>query len=167
MNDNENFALFKSKRAKVKKAWIDYNGHMNVAYYTLAFDKAIDEFLEKVLSIGPSFIKKSGQGSYALQTQYLYLRELLQNSTFEVSILVVDFTPKRMHLMAKMIESVDQEVCATCETIMVNVDLKERKSCQYPSSVLKKLINLYNAAERVRSKTLIGQPIGLRHHGKN
>ena len=31
---------------KVLKEWLDYNGHMNVAYYTLAFDKSLDIFLE-------------------------------------------------------------------------------------------------------------------------
>ena len=29
---------------EVLEDWIDYNGHMNVAYYTLAFDRAIDLF---------------------------------------------------------------------------------------------------------------------------
>ena len=28
--------------------WIDYNGHMNVAYYTLVFDHAVDEFFTYV-----------------------------------------------------------------------------------------------------------------------
>ena len=36
---------------EVLEDWIDYNGHMNVAYYTLAFDRAIDLFLENTLGI--------------------------------------------------------------------------------------------------------------------
>ena len=28
--------------------WIDYNGHMNVAYYVLAFDRGVDEFLSLI-----------------------------------------------------------------------------------------------------------------------
>ena len=63
---------FKTKNSKVKKSWIDYNGHMNVGYYTFAFDKAIDEFLEKIIGIGPSYIGRVKQGSYALQTQFFY-----------------------------------------------------------------------------------------------
>ena len=31
---------------QVLKEWLDYNGHMNVAFYTLAFDKSLDIFLE-------------------------------------------------------------------------------------------------------------------------
>ena len=66
---------FKSKDRKVKKSWIDHNGHMNVAYYTFAFDGAIDEFLEQALGIGPSFIREEKKGFYALQTQYRYPQE--------------------------------------------------------------------------------------------
>ena len=42
MNNSMLLVPFKSKNRKVLKEWIDNNGHMNVAYYTLAFDEAID-----------------------------------------------------------------------------------------------------------------------------
>ena len=31
---------------KVLPAWIDYNGHMNVAYYLVAFDTGLDAFVD-------------------------------------------------------------------------------------------------------------------------
>ena len=37
--------------------WIDYNGHMNVAYYVLAFDQATDEFFD-YLGIGNSYVEQ-------------------------------------------------------------------------------------------------------------
>ena len=37
---------------KVLAEWIDYNGHMNVVFYTLAFDSSLDFFLEEILGIG-------------------------------------------------------------------------------------------------------------------
>ena len=39
-------APLKLPTRKVLKSWIDYNGHMNVAYYTMAIDNSIDYFLE-------------------------------------------------------------------------------------------------------------------------
>ena len=153
---------FKSKKRKVKKSWIDYNGHMNVAFYTVAFDNAIDEFLEKAVGIGPKFIESSKQGSYALQTQYRYLRELLRGDSFFVSIFVADFTLKRLHLMSQIICLPRQEISASCETIMVNVDLKKRQSCEYPKFAHDKISELYRASEALRHVTPIGQPIGLR-----
>jgi len=39
---------------EVKPEWIDYNGHMNVAYYVLAFDHAIDDFYGR-LGLGEAY----------------------------------------------------------------------------------------------------------------
>ena len=36
----------------VKDDWIDYNGHLNMAYYNVLFDTAVDEVFER-LGIGP------------------------------------------------------------------------------------------------------------------
>ena len=30
---------------RVEPAWIDYNGHLNMAYYNVLFDRAVDEAL--------------------------------------------------------------------------------------------------------------------------
>ena len=162
MNNSEILVPFKSKTRNVQKEWIDYNGHMNVAYYTLAFDEAIDEFLESEVGVGPPFIKKHQQGSYALQTQYRYLAELILHDGFAVTIFVANFTLKRMHLMLTMINPNGQKIFATCETIMVNVDLKKRKSCEYSEFVQIKLKKLYDDSEKLRVSTTIGHPIGLR-----
>jgi acyl-CoA thioester hydrolase len=42
----------------VKPEWIDVNGHMNVAYYVLAFDLAVDALWEG-FGITAEYIKSS------------------------------------------------------------------------------------------------------------
>ena len=37
-----NESLIVCPEQRVEPAWIDYNGHMNMAYYNLAFDRALD-----------------------------------------------------------------------------------------------------------------------------
>jgi acyl-CoA thioester hydrolase len=37
------FAPFVSSVMRVEPAWIDYNGHLNMAYYNVLFDRAVDE----------------------------------------------------------------------------------------------------------------------------
>ena len=53
-NKKNNFELFESNVQSVSEDWIDYNGHMNVAYYTLAFDKASSNTLDI------AFFRRSG-----------------------------------------------------------------------------------------------------------
>ncbi len=152
---------FTSKTQIVQDSWIDYNGHMNVGYYTFAFDTAIDQFLDEMIGIGPKFVETSGQGSYALQSQYRYLQELMLNMQFNISIFIADIDSKRLHLMLDMKALKDPISFATCETVLVNVDLKERKSCDYPEFAQEKLKNLYESSKHIRANTRIGHPIGL------
>ena len=162
-NEDSGLSIYKSESRKVKSAWIDSNNHMNVAYYTLAFDEAIDEFLDSELQIGPSSsLKTVNQGSYALQSQYRYLTELLEDDKFYITIFVADFTEKKMHLMLQMYESSANRLCASCETIMINVDLEQRRSCNYSISTYEKLSELHQRAEQLRSSIVMGHPIGLR-----
>ncbi len=40
------FAPFVSTVMRVEPGWIDYNGHLNMAYYNVLFDRAVDEAYE-------------------------------------------------------------------------------------------------------------------------
>jgi len=44
---------------QVLPEWIDFNGHMNVAYYVMAFDHGVDG-LTSYLDIGPEGIEARG-----------------------------------------------------------------------------------------------------------
>ena len=127
---------YKTRNQKVLPEWIDYNGHMNVAYYTLAFDKALDFFFEDVLRIGPSFVEKNKEGPFALKASYNYFSELLEEEIFFVDISILDFDSKRVHLFGQMRKDKSLELSAVFETVLMNMDLSARTVKQYPERVL-------------------------------
>ena len=133
---------YRTKNQTVLRDWIDYNGHMNVAFYTLAFDKALDFFFEDVLNIGPSFVEKNMEGPFALKASYNYFSELLEGENFFVDISILEFDPKRVHLFGEMRKDVSLELSAVFETVLMNMDLSARKVKPYPDRVLK-LFNLF------------------------
>ena len=94
-------------RQTVLPEWIDYNGHMNVAYYTLAFDKAFDDFLENWMGTGISYVARSRMGPMALQSQICYLGELMEGEAFSVRVWLIDCDEKRMHFFGQMIAEND------------------------------------------------------------
>ena len=49
-------APFISSVMHIEPQWIDYNGHLNVAYYNVLFDRAVDELYEP-LGLGPDYLK--------------------------------------------------------------------------------------------------------------
>jgi len=51
------FAPFVSSPMRVEPAWIDYNGHLNMAYYNVLFDRAVDEAFE-LIGCGLDYVKR-------------------------------------------------------------------------------------------------------------
>jgi acyl-CoA thioester hydrolase len=56
-------APFVSSLMRVEPAWIDYNGHLNMAYYNVLFDRAVDEVYER-LGIGLEYLKRSHHSTF-------------------------------------------------------------------------------------------------------
>ena len=136
---------YRTKNQTVLSEWIDYNGHMNVAYYTLAFDRALDFFFEDMLNIGPSFVEKNKEGPFALKASYNYFSELLEGESFFVNISILDFDLKRVHVFGEMRKDKSLELSAVFETVLMNMDLSARKVKQYPDRVLE-LFDLFKSS---------------------
>ena len=153
---------YKTRNQKVLPEWIDYNGHMNVAYYTLAFDKALDFFFEDVLGIGPSFVEKNKEGPFALKASYNYFSELLEKEIFFVDISILDFDSKRVHLFGEMRKDKSLELSAVFETVLMNMDLSARTVKQYPDRVLE-LFSVFKSSLMVDNIPIeIGKKITLK-----
>ena len=86
-----------SYAATVKRDWLDYNDHMNVAYYVMAFDLAIDAFKE-VIGISRQYIERERRSTVALESHITYQQEASLGDELRIDTRVVDFDGKRAHL---------------------------------------------------------------------
>src|SRR6202163_2690508 len=90
------FAPFVSSMMRVEDHWIDYNGHLNMAYYNVMFDRAIDELWLK-LGIGRGYRKQRNGSTFTAECHVRYLREIHLGDPVQVSILLVEADEKRLH----------------------------------------------------------------------
>ena len=146
---------------KVPAEWIDYNGHMNVAYYTMAFDQALDVFLEAELGIGEAHAARVRQGPYALQANFQYLGEILEGESFVISVRLIDYDVKRMHLFVEM-RNAGGNIAATGEHLLMNVDLVARKSTPYPDWALNRMSDMLASHAKQEKPPQLGATIGIR-----
>ena len=72
------FAPFVSSVMKVEQSWIDYNGHLNMAYYNVLFDRCVDEAYE-LLGIGLEYLKSRQHSTFTAEAHVRYLRELRED----------------------------------------------------------------------------------------
>src|SRR3546814_15260526 len=75
---------FDRHRAVVLPEWIDYNGHMNVDYYLLAFDQATDLFFDH-LGLGAAHRAATGGSTFAGDIHLTYRRELREGDPLRVT----------------------------------------------------------------------------------
>lgn len=104
----------------VCSAWVDYNGHMNYAYYVVAFDRGTDVLFE-MLDLGASYRQRSGRTLYVVETHVAYLLELKHGDSFKVDTILADADQKRLHLY-QALSNAEGEVCATSEVLCLHVD---------------------------------------------
>src|SRR5689334_535014 len=89
-------APFVSSVMRVEPAWIDYNGHLNMAYYNVLFDRAVDEVLE-IIGCGLDYVETKRLSWFTAEVHVRYLRELHSGDPVRVSVQLIDCDAKRMH----------------------------------------------------------------------
>ncbi|MEO1494862.1 MAG: thioesterase family protein [Pseudomonadota bacterium] len=145
----------------VPAAWIDYNGHMNVAYYVMAIDHALDEVFD-MLGLGEDLVKTRRMGPMALVSQIHYMDELLEGQKFACDFQLLDADHKRMHLFVTMHHLDKGTVAATYEGLSLNVDLEARRSADYPAECLARVEALMAAHRDLAPPENAGASIGIR-----
>ncbi|UWQ92234.1 thioesterase family protein [Rhodobacteraceae bacterium M382] len=146
----------------VRPEWIDYNGHMNVGYYGIAFDQAIDKVFDHELGIGTEFIKSEGQGPYVLQSHMQFLQELLEGQKFDVQFRLIDHDHKRLHFFGEMMRQPDGVVCATQEIVAMNVDHETARSTAYPDWAQRRFSRMLSDHKAMARPRQLGASLGLR-----
>ncbi|HBK13833.1 MAG TPA: thioesterase, partial [Gammaproteobacteria bacterium] len=125
-------------RERVIEDWIDYNGHLNMAYYNVIFDHGVDHFYD-LLNVGAAYAS-SGVGScFTLEVHLHYVQELKLGDEVEVRLQLLDFDHKRLHYYQEMYHCTDGYLAATSEQIALHVDMTSRRSAPFPADVTNKL----------------------------
>ncbi|MGB0411591.1 MAG: thioesterase family protein [Pikeienuella sp.] len=155
-------SMLRMSRQTVLPEWIDYNGHMNVAFYVMALDRAFDELLEDWIGIGESFVARSRLGPMSLQAQTFYIAEMVEGEAFHVDIQLIDYDAKRFHFYGEMIAENDGRLAAAYEGLSMAVDLEERRPAPYPDWAIERLAAMMEAQSALPIPERVGKPIKIR-----
>ena len=121
---------------KIIKEWIDYNGHMNMAYYVLIFDQAWENILNK-FQMGGEKAEESKRTTMVVETRTTYDREVKEGDEVEVYVSYFDHDKKRLHLKCEMYEKKNKKLSATMENLSLYIDLDKRKVTEFEDEKVK------------------------------
>jgi acyl-CoA thioester hydrolase len=147
-------------RETVDPAWIDYNGHMNLAYYVLAFDHATDEFFDYI-GLGTAYLDRNNCSTFTLETHVTYERELMAGDPMRFETQLLDHDVKRLHYMHFMYHDREGYLASTNELISLHVDMTQRRSSPMPQSVIERLDQVASSHGALPRPTQAGRVISL------
>src|SRR5579885_224241 len=114
------FAPFVSSIMTVEPGWIDYNGHLNMAYYNVLFDRAVDEAYE-LIGVGLDYLKRHKHSTFTAEVHVRYLRELHAGDPVRVTFQLLDYDAKRIHYFEQLFHAEEGWVSATSENMSLHV----------------------------------------------
>jgi acyl-CoA thioester hydrolase len=115
----------------VRPEWIDANGHMNLAYYVVAFDLATDALYD-VLGIGQLYRDTTPYSCFTVETHTLYEREMLVGEKLRVGAQVLARDDKRLIYFHEMFHSGTGERVAVQELLALHIDMRVRRVTPFP-----------------------------------
>ncbi|MDJ0946010.1 MAG: thioesterase family protein [Kiloniellales bacterium] len=125
-------------RAVVESDWIDYNGHMNVAYYVLVFDWATDAFLD-FLGLDEALRAAAGSSTFSVEAHITYQREVVEGDPLRFTTQLLGYDEKRIHYLHRMYHAEAGFLASTIEWMTLHVDLKARKVGPMPAQIQARL----------------------------
>ena len=150
----------KSAPYSIESQWIDYNGHFNMAYYNVLFDKDSDVALALV-GLGPAYVEKTGNSYFTLEAHISYLRELTVTDQVRIATQILDFDSKRLHYVQMMHHATEDWISCITEIIVMHVEMRLKKSSSFPADVLEKIRAAHDAHKSLPVPLQVGHRIGI------
>jgi acyl-CoA thioester hydrolase len=152
-------APFVSAPHRIEDQWIDYNGHLNMAYYHVLFDRTVDEAFD-ILGLGAGYVKRANASYFTLEAHVTYLRELYAGDEVRVALQILDFDSKRIHYVQQMVHGDGWLSCMT-ENMVMHVDLTAKRSSPFPPEVLSRIEAMHAAHNALPVPPQVGHRIAI------
>jgi acyl-CoA thioester hydrolase len=155
------FTPFVSSVMRIEPGWIDYNGHLNMAYYNVLFDRAVDEaFL--LCGMGPDYAKERGCSYFVVESRLRYRRELTRRDRVRITLQLIGVDDKRMRFVMEMRHAAEGWLAASAEHLALHVDMTTRKATPFPVDIREALESMRAAHSAMATPDWAGEGVAMR-----
>lgn len=153
-------APFEGRTLEVESQWTDYNGHLNMAYYNVLFDRAGDEAFAE-LGLGPDYIKATGNSFFTLEIHVTYVQEMHAGDPVRITTRLLDYDAKRVHYVQEMYHAREGYLACVSENIVMHIDMAAKKSSPFPPDVLARIKAMADGHRDLPVPAQVGHKIGI------
>lgn len=154
------FAPFVSSTLRIRPEWIDYNGHLNMAYYGVLFDTAVEQAFA-AMGLGEDYVRDRNGTTMTAEWHVVYRQELRLEDPVRVTLQLVDFDDKRLHIYMEMRHATEFWLAAAAESMNLHVDMAERKVRPFPPDILATMAIMKAAHAALPKPEYLGRVIGV------
>lgn len=154
---------FFSPLMDVEKDWIDYNGHLNMAFYAVLFDRCVDNLWDKI-GFGEAYHEGTGCTTYVAEYRVRYIREIHQGDRIRASWRLLAHDDKSWHFCQELIHE-DGWVSATGEGVGLHIDTSGPRVVAMPAPIQTRFQSFFEDHDKLPRPDWVGRPMGIRRKG--
>lgn len=148
-------------RCTVKPEWVDYNRHMSESCYLLVFGDNNDAFF-RYFGIDDDY-RSGGHSIYTAETHIRHLREVALGEPLRLTLRLLDFDHKRLHIFHEMVHAASDTLLATAEQLLMHVDMKAARTAPFPLELQTRLDVIRTAHAQDPRPADAGRVIAINH----
>lgn len=140
--------------------WIDYNGHLNEAYYLVIFSKATDA-IQDHLGMTIDTIKGTGYTLFTVETHLQYIQEIGLGKVVYVTTQILECDNKRLRIFHSMYNEAN-ELLATAEKLFLSYNLQQERVVNFSDDFAANLDKLLEQQGDMPAPEAAGKGIALK-----
>ena len=144
----------------VEDQWTDYNGHLNMAYYAVLFDRSAEEMFEG-FGLGADYVKETNCTTFTLETHTTYANELHAGDEVRIETQIIGADRKRVHYVQQMFRGDTSYLACVLEVIISHVDMTAKRTSPFPPDIQVRIDELAAKHKPLPLPPQVGHVIGL------
>jgi len=148
-------------RPTVLPEWVDYNGYMSESCSVLGVGDNSDAFF-RLVGIDEGYRDQVGRSLYTVQTHIHNIREVAEGEPLRLTLQLLDFDDKRVHIFHAMHHATSGDLLATGEQMLVHVDMAQGRATPMPADLQARLYAIAQSHASLPTPPQVGKPMGIR-----
>jgi acyl-CoA thioesterase FadM len=149
---------FSAYSCKVRREWLDYNGHMHDASYGIALSDANEEMFA-ALDLSADYRATHGASLFTVEAHIRYLAECSLGQTLRAATIMVAADAKRIRLYTELLHE-DGRLAATGESLYLHVDIALGATTPMPSDRQARVQEMLSAHSDLPRPAHLGLGVG-------
>lgn len=147
-------------REIVQPEWVDYNKHLNDAFYLVIFSHATDTMMNQI-GLDAVARERTNRSLFTAELHLNYLKEVSINTEVRVDTIILGYDAKRLHIFHTMYRADEREPVATNEQMQLSMDMTGPRIAPFQPDVLAHIEEIAAEHAKLAKPTQVGRSISL------